>query len=471
MRLKPLLTGLEQMTDKDMNTKIREIIEECGPQRKNLLPMLNRVQRFEGYLSRAAVKEISKYLDLSENEIYSVASFYSSLCFAPTEKVDVAKSQDYSLAARPGEVRVVLSNTGIIDPENIDDYIAHGGYSAMTKTPSEVMEEIAKSTPKDLARKLNLLSSREGDKYIICNAADPSSSIGKILIENDPHAVVEGMLMAANVSGTGHGLICIDNEYTLAISRLHIALRQAGECGLLKAPIEIVEMPPALVLGVEDALMSALEGRRAVPSAEACLNTLIDTAEGFARISAVFRQGYGETDIFTIEGDIALPGIVEVAHGTTLRQIIIDLAGGVTEGGAFKAVQVNGPAGGFLSAAHLDEPLVCSGDLMVASDHRCSVDLARNALLVLEGESCGKCVYCREGTIQIAEILSDILEGRGKPDDLSVLTDLSKTMKDGAFCAFGRKAPDPALSTIRDFREEYEAHIKEQRCLATRSNS
>ena len=129
------------------------------------------------------------------------------------------------------------------------------------------------------------------------------------------------------------------------------------------------------------------------------------------------------------------------------------------------------PPGGFLSAAHLDGHLVCSGNLMVASDHRCAVDLARNALLVLESESCGKCVYCREGTIQMVEILSDILEGRGKPDDLSVLTDLGKAMKDGAFCAFGRKAPDPVLSTIRDFREEYEAHIKEQKCLATRSNS
>jgi NADH:ubiquinone oxidoreductase subunit F (NADH-binding) len=471
MRLKPLLTGLEQMTDKDMDKNIREIIEECGPYRKNLLPILNRVQRSEGYLSQEAVKEISKYLDLSENEIYSVASFYSSFSFVPTERPDIAGPQNYSFAARPGEVRAVLRNIGIIDPEKIDDYIARGGYSAVTKTPSEVLEEIAKSAPKDLARKLNSLSSREGNKHLICNTADPSSSIGRVLIENDPHAVVEGMLMAAHASSAGKGLICIDNEYTLAISRLHIALKQAGEHGLLKVPIEIVEVPPALVLGVEEALMSALEGRRAVPSTEIYLGTFIDTAESFARLSALLRAGYAETVIFTIEGDIAPPGIFEVSQGTTLRQIIFDLGGGVTEGRAFKAVQAGGPTGGFLSAAHLEEPLLCSGNLTIVSDHRCAVDLARDALLIVESESCGKCVYCREGTIQMKEILSDILEGRGKPDDLLVLTDLGNAMKDGAFCAFGRKAPDPVLSTIRDFREEYEVHIKEQRCLATRSNS
>ena len=184
-----------------MDKKIREIIEEYGPHRKNLLPMLNRVQRIKGYLSQAAIKEISKYLDLSENEIYSVASFYSSLRFAPTEKTDVAGPQDYSLAARPGEVRVVLRNIGIIDPENIDDYIARSGYSAITMTPSEIMKEIEKSDSRDLTRKLSSLSRREGEKYLICNAADPSSSVSRILIENDPHAVVEGVLIAANASG------------------------------------------------------------------------------------------------------------------------------------------------------------------------------------------------------------------------------------------------------------------------------
>ena len=453
-----------------MDTKIREIIEEYGPHRKNLLPMLNRVQRSEGYLSQATIKEISKYLDLSENEVYSVASFYNSFSFAPTERPDIAGPQDYSLAARPGEARVVLRNIGIIDPENIDDYITRGGYSTITMTPSETIEEIAKPVSNDLARKLSLLSSREGDGHLICNAADPSS-ISKILIENDPHAVVEGMLMAAQVSSAGNGLICINNEHALAISRLNIALKQAGERGFLKVPIEIVEMPPALVLGVEEALMSALEGRRAVPSTETYLDRLINTAESFARLSVMLHPEYRETEIFTIKGDIAHPGIVEVSQGTTLRQIIFDLGGGVTEGRSFKAVQVGGATGSFLSAAHLDEPLVSSGDLMVASDHRCAVDLARDALLIIESESCGKCVYCREGTIQMVEILSDILEGRGKPDDLSVLADLGKAMKDGAFCAFGRNAPDPVLSTIRDFRIEYEAHIKEQRCLAMRSNS
>jgi NADH-quinone oxidoreductase subunit F len=470
MRLKPLLTGLEPRTDKDMEKKIREIIVEYGPQRKNLLPMLKIVQRSEGYLSQAAVKEISKYLDLSENEIYSVASFYNSFSFAPTERTDVAGPQDYNLAARPGEVRVILRNIGIIDPVNIDDYIARGGYNAITMTPSEVMEEIAKSAPKDLARKLNLLNSQGGERYLVCNAADPSSSIDRIIIENDPHAVVEGMLIAAHASGVANGFICIDNEYTLAISRLHIALKQAGGHGFLKVPIEIVEMPPALVLGVEEALMGALEGKRAVPSAEIYLSTLINTTESFARLSAMFHAGYTETGIFTIEGDIAHPGIVEISPGKTLRQIIFDLGEGVTEGRAFKAVQAGGPTGGFLSAAHLDTTVV-GGTIFVVADDKCAVELARGTLSLIESESCGKCVYCREGTIQMVEILSDILEGRGKPDDLLVLTDLGNAMKDGAFCAFGRKAPDPVLSTIRDFCEEYEAHIKEQRCLVTRSNS
>jgi NADH-quinone oxidoreductase subunit F len=454
-----------------MDKKIREIIEACGPDRKNLLPILNRVQRSEGYLSQAAVKEISKYLDLSENEVYSVASFYSSFSFVPTERPDIAGPQNYSLTARPGEVRVVLSNIGIVDPQNIDDYITRGGHSAIAMTPSEVMKKIQKTNSNDLAGKLSSLCGREGNKHLICNAADPSSSIGRVLIENDPHAVVEGMLIAAHASGAGNGLICIDSGYDLAISRLSAALKQAGEHGLLKVPIEIVEMPPALVLGVEEALTGALEGRRAAPSVETYISTFIDTAESFARLSALFHAGYRETEIFIIEGDIAHPGIVEVPQGTTLRQVIIDLGGGITEGMTFKAVQINGPTGSFLSAAYLDEPLVCSGDLMVAADRRCAVDLARDALSVFERESCGKCVYCREGTIQMKEILSDILEGRGKPDDLLVLTDLGKAMKDGAFCEFGRKAPDPVLSTIRDFREEYEVHIKEQRCVTTRSNS
>jgi NADH-quinone oxidoreductase subunit F len=471
MRLRPLLTVLEQGQIKDMDKNIKEIIEACGSHRKNLLPVLHGVQRSEGYLSQAAIKEISKYLDLSVNEIYSVASFYSSFSFVPTEMADVVKSRNYSLVARPGETRVVLRNIGIINPENINDYIARGGYSAITTTPSEAMEEIAKPAIRDLARKLSFLSSQDGEKYLICNSSDPSSSISRILIENDPHAVVEGMLMAAHASGVANGLICIDNTCTLAISRLNIALKQAGEHRFLEVPIEIVETPPALILRVEEALISALEGRRAVPSTETCLNTLIDNAESFVRLSAIFREGYRDTNIFAIEGDIARPGIVEVSRGITLRQIIFDLGGGVTEGGAFKAVQTSGPIGGFLSAAHLDESLVCSRDLMVVSDRRCAVDLAKEALLVLERESCGKCVYCREGTIQMVEILTDILEGRGKPDDLSVLADLCRAMKEGAFCTFGRSAPDPVLSTIQDFRDEYEVHIKEQKCLVTRSNS
>jgi NADH:ubiquinone oxidoreductase subunit F (NADH-binding) len=510
-----------------MDKQLREAIGQYTKERSKLIPILQKVQEAEGYLSQNALKEISLFLDISENEIYSIASFYPKFRFSPpedpslssahTEKVEKVKCES---RLRPGETRIALRNVGHIDPEKIDDYIAREGYSGLGKalkmTPEEVIDEVNLSGLRgrggagfSTAEKWRSCHDEpDNEKYLICNGieGDPVSCTTRTLLENDPHAVLEGILITAYAIGAAHGLIYVNAEYTSALSRLKTALKQMDEHRLLgdaiqgsgfNFRIEVVEGPGIFVCGEETALIRSLEGKRGVPytrppfptaSGFQSKPTIVNNAETLAHVSAILQKGpewyttHGTeqskgTKMLTLAGNVKWPGVMEVPMGMTLRQIVYEMGGGIPEGKDFKAVQTGGPTGGWLSSNALDlafdyEPLTAAGSIMgsgslnVADSHACAVDLAKRSLFFTQAESCGKCVFCREGTMQLAEILTDISEGRGRPHDIDLLLKLGEGMKLGAFCALGRTAPNPVLTTIRDFREEYETHVKKQQCPA-----
>jgi NADH:ubiquinone oxidoreductase subunit F (NADH-binding) len=509
-----------------MDKNVRKLLEQFTRNRSSLLPMLQKAQKSDGYISPETIREISRFLDISENEIYSVASFYPRLCFTlpDVQSLSAAQAQEEiarcELSVRPGEIRIALRNVGHIDPENIHDYIAREGYGGFAKalkmTPEKVIEEVSRAGLRgrggagfSTAEKWRSFREAEGtEKYLICNAAesDPRAYTNRILLEYDPHAVLEGILIAAYATGAGHGLIYVNAEYVLALSRLKTALKQMEEHKLFgdviqgsdfNFHIEVVERPHAFACGEETALIRSLEGKRSVPYSRPPFPavsgfqgkpTVVNNAETLAHVSAILQKGpewyasYGTeqskgTKVLTLAGNVMRPGVVEVPMGMTLRQIIYEIGEGILEGKNFKAVQTGGPTGGWLPANALDLPfdyehltaagsIMGSGSMIVADSSACAVDLAKHSLFFLQAESCGKCVFCREGTIQMAEILTDISEGRGKPHDIDLLLKLGAGMKLGALCALGRTAPNPVLTTITHFRGEYEAHIKEMRCPA-----
>jgi NADH-quinone oxidoreductase subunit F len=441
---------------------IKGILEGFAKDRKGLLPILLALVKEKGHLSPADIEEVGSYLDLSENEVYSVASFYA-LSFDASP----ASTPETSLSAiergepgpvRHGEVRVLLRNAGRIDPEEIDD--CYGGLrKARSMAPSEALAMIeGGGVPTE---NLRALAGRRAERSLICNGCDP---MGTILLDNDPHGVLQGLLIASHACFAERGLICVNGSDALAASRLERILSQTAGCGLLDLPVEIRRLPPALLLLEDRALISALEGRRAAPGGPVP-SPEVYPAETFARISAIFGEDYRETKLFFLTGDIAHPGLVEVPANKTLREILFGPGGGVVEGRAFKAVRAGGLTGEWFPERRLDE-VVPGGSLAVAAADKCAVDLALKALVLLTAELCGKCVYCREGTIQMVEILKDIAEGRGRPSDVDVLLDIGEGMQKGSLCGLGRNAANPVLSSLREFRDDYEAHIKERRCPA-----
>ena len=417
------------------------------------------------------------------------------------------------------QTRIALRNCGHIDPGNIKDYIAVDGYSGLAKamkmSPDDVIAEIENAGLRGrggagfpTADKLRSCHEAPGrEKFVICNASegDPGSLTARVLLESDPHTVLEGMLIAAYAVGSEHGIIYVHPEYSLAVERLETALKQMEDCGLsgknilgskFSFQMEVRKGGGTFVCGEETALLSSLEGKRAMTFARPPYPetsglqgkpTIINNIETFAHMSAILQNGskyysgYGTekskgTKIFTLAGNVINPGLIEVPMGTTLRSIIFDIGGGILDGKEFKAVQTGGPTGGWLSSEFLDTAadyedlkaagsMMGSGSLIVADNNACAVDLARHCLSFIEKESCGKCVFGREGTMQLAEILTDLTEGRGKSKDIELLVDLGKAMKIGAFCSFGKTAPDPVLTTIRDFRQEYEDHVRKKKCL------
>ncbi len=418
------------------------------------------------------------------------------------------------------QVRIALRNCGLIDPENINHYIANGGYSGLVKTltmsPEEVIEEIKKSGLRGrggagfpTGLKWEFCRKAPGTvKYLICNAdeGDPGAFMDRSLLEGDPHAVLEGMLIGAYAIGATEGYIYIRAEYPIAIERLKVALNQMADYGLLgdnilgsnfSFHITIKQGAGAFVCGEETALMASIEGRRGMPQprppfpAQSGLwgkPTNINNVETWGNVSAILQRG-GEwyssfgtetskgTKTFALAGKIVRTGLIEVPMGTTLRQIIYDIGGGIPNGKGFKAAQTGGPSGGCLPADFLDLPvdyesltqagsIMGSGGMVIMDEDTCMVDVARFFVNFTKSESCGKCVPCRLGLKQMLDILDDTTKGKSKIEDIDLLINLGNAVKAGSLCGLGQTAPNPTLTSIRYFRDEYEAHVSQHRCPA-----
>jgi len=417
--------------------------------------------------------------------------------------------------------RIVLSNCGYIDPEKIEEYIARDGYMALGKallemTPEEVLEEVKRSGLRGrggagfpTGLKWEFARKASGDKkYVICNAdeGDPGAFMDRSTLEGDPHSVIEGMAIGAYAIGADEGYIYCRAEYPLAIKRLKIAIAQAEEMGLLGDHImgtnfsfhlHLKEGAGAFVCGEETALMASIEGRRGMPrprppfpaqqglwgkptninNVETWANVpriILNGADWFASMGTEKSKG---TKIFALTGKITNTGLIEVPMGITIREIIYELGGGILNGKDFKAVQIGGPSGGCLTKEHLDLPIdyesltaagaiMGSGGLVVMDEDTCMVDVAKFFLEFTQRESCGKCVPCREGTKQMLLMLQKICNGEGTMDDLSKLEELAHMVKETSLCGLGQTAPNPVITTIRYFRDEYVAHIKDKRCPA-----
>jgi NADH:ubiquinone oxidoreductase subunit F (NADH-binding)/(2Fe-2S) ferredoxin/NAD-dependent dihydropyrimidine dehydrogenase PreA subunit len=425
--------------------------------------------------------------------------------------------------------REILWMNGIIDPSSIEDYIAVGGYSALVKalyemTPDEVVEAVQKSGLRGrggagfpTGRKWESCRRAEGEvKYVICNAdeGDPGAYMDRSVMEGNPHSVLEGMIIGAYAIGhhgdgrsdCREGYIYVRNEYPLAVKNAGLALEAARAYGLLGENIagsgfdfdvQIRRGGGAFVCGESSALMQSLQGNVGEPQAKYVRSverglwerpTTLNNVETWANVPLIVSKGWEwyagigtesskGTKIFSLVGKINNTGLVEVPMGVTLREIIFDIGGGIPNGKKFKAVQTGGPSGGCIPEDMLDLPvdfdelgkvgsMMGSGGMIVMDETTCMVDIARYFLDFLKEESCGKCVPCREGIARSLEILNRICEGQGRPDDIALLEELSETLVGFSLCALGRTAPNPVLSTLKYFRDEYEAHIHEQRCPA-----
>jgi NADH:ubiquinone oxidoreductase subunit F (NADH-binding)/(2Fe-2S) ferredoxin/Pyruvate/2-oxoacid:ferredoxin oxidoreductase delta subunit len=418
--------------------------------------------------------------------------------------------------------REILSVNGLIDPTSIEDYVAVGGYSALVMalfemTPDEVVDTIKKAGLRGrggagfpTGRKWESCRSVEGDvKYVICNAdeGDPGAYMDRSVMEGNPHSVLEGMIIGAYAIGDCHeGYIYVRNEYPLAVTNASIALQAARAHGLLGKniagsgfdfDIHIRRGGGAFVCGESSALMQSLQGDIGEPQAKYVRSvekglwgqpTNLNNVETWANVPLIIRKGWDwysgigtegskGTKIFSLVGRINNTGLVEVPMGVTLREIIFDIGGGIPDGKAFKAVQTGGPSGGCLPEEMLDLPvdfdelvkagsMMGSGGMIVMDERTCMVDIARYFLDFLKEESCGKCVPCREGIARSLEILDRICGGQGQPEDIALLGELAETLQGFSLCALGKTAPNPVLSTLKYFRDEYDAHISERRCPA-----
>jgi NADH-quinone oxidoreductase subunit F len=418
------------------------------------------------------------------------------------------------------QMRLIIGNNGLIDPNSIDDYIAIGGYAALPKalkmTPEQIIDEIKKSGLRGrggagfpTGSKWESTRKAHGDtKYVICNAdeGDPGAFMDRSLVEGNPHSVLEGMIIGAYAIGSREGYVYIRNEYPMAVRHMRIAIEQAEAYGLLgenilgsgfNFSIKIKRGGGAFVCGESTALMASLEGRVGEPRAKYIHTSEqglwgrpsnLNNVETWANVPLIINKGadwYSKigtenskgTKIFALVGNISNTGLVEVPMGTTLREIVFEIGGGIPKGRKFKAVQTGGPSGGMIPESMLDLPvdfdelakagsMMGSGGMIVMDDKTCMVDMARYYTTFLEGESCGKCLPCREGLRQMRYILDDITQGRGKEGDIELLEELCATLYDASLCQLGGSAPNPVMSSIRHFRDEYEAHIKDKKCPA-----
>jgi len=416
------------------------------------------------------------------------------------------------------ENKIVLSQCGFIDPQNIDHYIAAGGYGALVKAleadPGEIIAAVKDSGLRGrggagfpTGLKWETCRNAQGSpKYLICNAdeGDPGAFMDRTILESTPHTLLEGMIIAGRAVGSEKGYIYIRAEYPLAVERITMAIRQAREKGVLgenilgagfNFDIEIFQGSGAFVCGEETALIASMEGRAGIPThkppfpADAGLwgkPTVINNVKSFSYVPHIINNGADwfrsigtgknpGTAIFALAGKIESTGLVEVPMSTTLNELIFEVGGGITGGKQFKAVQIGGPSGGCLPESALETPIdfdsltgagamMGSGGMVVLDEDDCMVEIARYFLDFTRKESCGKCTFCRLGTKQMLDILERITKGRGEPGDIDLLMELAARVKEGSLCNLGKTAPNPVLSTIKHFRDEYEAHIKEGRC-------
>ena len=415
--------------------------------------------------------------------------------------------------------RIALKNCGVIDPENIDEYIAFDGYKSIYKvltemTPDQVIEEISKSGLRGrggagfpTGKKWSFAQKEQAEqKYIICNAdeGDPGAFMDRSILEGDPHSVIEAMAIAGYSIGATQGYIYVRAEYPIAVQRLKIAINQAREYGLLGKNIfglgfdfdvDIRLGAGAFVCGEETALLESIEGKRGQPRVKPPYPaskglfgkpTVINNVETLANITRIILNGaewYSSigtetskgTKVFALGGNVNNVGLVEVPMGTTLREIIYDIGGGIPQGKAFKAAQTGGPSGGCIPAEHIDTPIdyeslaqigsmMGSGGLIVMDETKCMVDIARFYLDFTVSESCGKCTPCRIGTKRMLELLNKICDGNGEEEDIYKLEKLAHIIQKASICGLGQTAPNPVLSTLKYFRDEYREHVLARNC-------
>ncbi len=433
------------------------------------------------------------------------------------------KLDQYILGGEPlkSQLRIALRNCGVIDPDSLEDYIAQDGYLALgtvlsTMKRPDIVDVIKRSGLRGrggggfpTGLKWEFTAKAPGDhKYVICNAdeGDPGAFMDRSILEGDPHAVIEAMAIAAYAVGASEGYIYVRAEYPLAVDRLNRAIAQAEEMGLLGEGIMGSEFSfhlhlklgsGAFVCGEETALIASIEGQRGMPRPRPPFPaskglwgkpTLINNVETFANVPTIIRNGADwfaaigtdkskGTKVFALGGNINKTGLVEVPMGTRLREVVYDIGGGLPGGKAFKAAQTGGPSGGCIPAAHIDTPIdydsllaigsmMGSGGLIVIDEHACMVDVARFFLEFTVDESCGKCPPCRVGTRRMLQVLERITAGQGTEEDIVKLKDLAEGMKLGSLCGLGQSAPNPVMSTLRYFEDEYYAHVREKRCPA-----
>lgn len=452
---------------------------------------------------------------LLKGRIVKELLFYESIA----EDETIKSINDVSFYKK--QMRIALSNCGVIDPEKIDEYIAFDGYRALHKvlsemTPDDVINEIKDSGLRGrggggfpTGTKWGLTKQSESEKkYIVCNAdeGDPGAFMDRSILEGDPHAILEAMAIAGYTVGADQGYIYVRAEYPLAVERLEKAIAQAKDYGLMgddifgtnfSFDIEIRLGAGAFVCGEETALMHSIEGKRGeprprppYPSVSGAFGkpTVLNNVETFANIckiilkgadwfNSIGTEGSKGTKVFSVGGDIVNAGLVEVPMGTTVREVIFDIGGGIIDDKPFKAAQTGGPSGGVITEDFLDTPIdyesltaigsmMGSGGLIIMDDHNCMVDIARYFMLYSVEESCGKCVSCRIGTKRMLEMLNNITQGKGKPGDIEKLVKLAENVKATSLCGLGQAAPNPVLSTIKHFRDEYDAHINDKKCPA-----
>ena len=439
----------------------------------------------------------------------------------PVSKQKIQTEKDIPFYRK--QQRIIFGSNGLIDPNNIDDYLALGGYSALAKAlfkmkPKEIIEEVKQSGLRGRGgagfptgtkwESCRAAPSYDGIRYVICNAdeGDPGAFMDRSLLEGNPHSIIEGMIIGAFAIGAHTGYVYVRHEYPLAVKNLDIALDQARKYGLLGQnilgsrfdfDIRISRGGGAFICGESTALMASLEGKMGEPRPKHIhtvvhgLNgrpTNLNNVETWANVPLILNQGarwYSKigtngskgTKIFSLVGKINNTGLVEVPMGITLREIVYDIGGGIPGGKKFKAVQTGGPSGGCIPEKILDLPvdfdrltevgsMMGSGGMIVMDEDTCMLDVAKYFTKFLTEESCGKCVPCREGLDRMLDILTDITEGKGKPGDVELLLELGDMIRETSLCALGRTAPNPVLSTINYFRDEYNAHIKDKKCPA-----